>query len=39
MKCIKIYLETPKGIGHLEGLDVDRKIILKWIGKECESSM
>jgi hypothetical protein len=35
----KNYSKTPKGSCHLEGLGVDRKIISKQIGEECDSGI
>jgi hypothetical protein len=35
-KCIKIYLESFKERGHLGGLTVEGRLILKWIEKKCK---
>jgi hypothetical protein len=34
-KCIQIWLENLKGIGHLEDLDTDGRLILNGILKQC----
>ena len=35
----RIFVGRPEGKSHLEGIELDRRIILKWIFKKCVGGM